>query len=245
MNLTEIENEKLMKGSRGMLMYLICKCCGSDEAINRKVKQGFEEIAYDGIIQWYDQSNSEKYGDSLPSLDEDHFIRGLETPRKGEQRFVKVQFPFNFDVGETFQSLFMPADSFFNGWDEAPEELEQSAIVTCKVKAIADSNEYFAWISVEVLDVRMLYELYQYYPDSCTSEPLEQFDVELSRLQSVQFRYRNWEYYDWNAQGDVGEWKLIYTDNNGVRHLILMGEWDFHNSNVYCGNIVKKGKSSF
>ena len=43
-----------------------------------------------------------------------------------------------------------------------------------------------------------------------------------------------------NAQGDCGEWKLIYQAEKEMRHLILLGEWSFHGRDVSIGNIVNE-----
>lgn len=216
-----------------MKLQLKCKCCGEAANINRTIwANGFSDLAYDDICEWSD------FSENPPELEEDHWERAVRVPEIGETRLIKVVFSFSFETGESFKLLFRPAWSFFNGWEEYPEELEQSAIVTCKLTSIKESNEYSAWATVRIEDVIMLKDICKRYPEQYTENRLEDFDV--TRVQFEDLQYQNWEYYSWNAQGDCGEWKLIYQDENGIRHLILLGEWSFHGRDVYIGNIVNE-----
>lgn len=212
-------------------MQLKCKVCGEREQIDRTVRKGFADIAYDEIIQWSD------FYDNPPPLEETHWTRSNILPKIGEYRLVKVEFPFSFDIGEQFNALFTPAMSFFDGWEEYPEEIEQSAVVSCKLERVAAQNEYSAWISVKILKVIMFSDMYKVYPVIATRKALEAFDFP-ERINH--FTYKNWSYYSYSVQGDLGEWKLVFTDDAGIRHLVLMGVWDFHTHNIYCGNIINE-----
>lgn len=212
-------------------MQLKCKVCGQMAQTDRRVRAGLADIAYDEIIQWSD------FDDHPPSLKETHWTRSSTLPKMGERRLVWVEFPFSFETGEQFNALFMPAMSFFNGWEDYPEDIERSAVVFCRFERIADKDEYSAWIWVEVLKVTMLSELHRVYPAVPSGEALEAFDFS---AKIHHFDYGSWACYSFNIQGDLGEWKLIFTDDTGIRHLVLMGVWDFHTHLVYCGNIVNK-----
>ena len=83
----------------------------------------------------------------------------------------------------------------------------------------------------------MLPDLYKYYPEQVKPDLFEKYEP--SDIRPSSCVYQNWFYDQWNIQGDLGEWKLFFTDDSGKQHLILMGKWDFHQDIIYIGNILK------
>ena len=158
-------------------------------------------------------------------------------PGLHEQCFLKVAYPFHGEPGEKFWFLYQPGLSFYNGWDEYPEELNQSAMIQCRFEKILTQNEYSATISVIITEVRMLRDLYQYYPEHVRPDLFEKFEP--SDVRPSSFSYQEWFHDEWNIQGDLGKWKLFFTDETGKQHLILMGRWDTHRDDIYIGNITE------
>ena len=189
---------------------------------------GFSELVYDGF-EWLEA------GESVPTLDEKIWTRSESVPKVGEKRFLKVSAPFNQDIGDCFNMLFSPALSALNGWEDYPEELSDSAVVVCKFEGIVQSDEYRAWIEVSVEGVIPLEDLHKHYPCVETTDAVGYgFDLTLD------FRHERWEFYSYSAQGDFGEWRLVYVDDNGLRHIVLIGEYSMHKDFVCCGNVIRK-----
>ncbi|MGR6761766.1 hypothetical protein ACU1JV_07950 [Paenibacillus sp. T2-29] len=70
----------------------------------------------------------------IPDLNSEIWERALIPPTKGDLRKVQVYFPFHMSVGETFWTLFRPAYSHFNGWEEQPDEINFSAFINVDLK---------------------------------------------------------------------------------------------------------------
>lgn len=205
-----------------------CGVCGATPTLRKTPKAGFAMVAYDNCIEW---PWSE---DEVPTDREAGWMRLSTPPKVGDVHTVKATFPFNFEIGEEFWTLFMPALSYLNGWEYKPEEIPQSALVKCRVESIIEEKLKYAWIEVRVQDVMMLSDI----PDRLPAVSYdEQVDWTIAEFED-RLKYENWTYYDWNAQGDLGGWSLIYTDEAGVHHLILYAQWDFHEDTIYCGNII-------
>lgn len=211
------------------MLKLKCQVCGETSKIRSSIKEGFADVAYGDFIEWADFNNNP------PPLAEATWERSSVVPKKGQRRLLKVWFPFCFNEGDLFKTLYQPALSYLNGWEEYPDEIEESAIVTLKFHSTVDASEHFAWIYADITEVIMTGDLHKAYPETYSKAPIENFDVS---EKPVFFEYKNWTYCSWSAQSDLGQWKLIYKDSTGVKHLVLFGQWEFHQHNVYCGNIV-------
>ncbi len=196
--------------------------------------QCFQDYIY-CQAEWLDMSKQ-----SLPELKTDIFRRSDGFPKTGEKRYLKVSHPFCCKTGKNFKTLFQPAMSSVNGIGEPPEELEQSAVVTCQLDEILSKNDFCAWISVTVREVILLSELYQHYPAQVSPDLFEKFTSHNPHaVQLYSFSWQNWDYDSWTAQGDVGEWKLFFTDPDGTKHLILLYYWGNCDEILYIGNIIK------
>lgn len=192
-------------------------------------KYGFSGIAYD-IAEWSD------FTDDVPALGEDIWLRSDNVPMIGEERIIHVISPFSFENNEKFELLFMPALSSLNGWEEYPDEIEKSAIVGCELAEIIEADDTEAWLKVKVVSVVMLSEL----AEKCSPKNLDMLP-ERSMLRDYQYttKHENWEYSTFDAQGDIGSWELAFTDDSGVRHLVIYAEWGDHYNYVYYGNYVE------
>lgn len=174
-------------------------------------------------------------GEPVPPLDEHIWLRSVEMPQVGERRLIKVDAPFKADIGDRLSLLYLPANSFFNGWEEAPEELELSAVVCGTFEKVICNDDFCAFIKVVVEEVIPFPKLHMHYPRKKIPSLFESGYGEYSKLV---FTWKNWEYYSFDAQGDVGDRRLIFTDDEGKRHLVLFGEWSMHDDFVHCGNAV-------
>ena len=207
------------------MLQLKCRICGQPAEISRFFPESYRGIAFD-FMEWSD------FIDDHPYLNEQIWPRSETPPCIGEKRIVKVSFPFCFRIGDEFNVLFQPALSFFNGWDEHPDEIESSAIVSCRFLSVLDSNENEAWIEIAILSVIMLTDLL----DVCPEYPIPSvfsFDG-----YNYVFKSNCWTFCSWSAEGDIGEWTLLYTDKNGTLHELLSAHSEFHHSHIYYGNIT-------
>ena len=209
-------------------LYFPCKACGKPIELNKDPEPGFSIIAYDEMLEWSD------FTKDVPPLNENIWCRSEALPKKGEKRIVKAHFPFHFQTGEVFWTLFQPAQSFFNGWDEHPEELDKSGIVSCRFESILEKSEECAWIEVTVTEVIALKDISSRFPVFAYDG---RFDWLINNA-DMQYEYKNWTFYSWSAQGDLGEWILIYKDKQEIQHIILYSKWDYHASDLHCGNII-------
>lgn len=208
-----------------------CKCCGQIVDEKPRFVAGLSEFAYNA--EWLEA------GEPVPPLEERFWARADALPKAGERRVIKVGFytPFNSELGERFNVLFQPANSALNGWSEAPEEIERSAIVSGVFEKIVSADEFQAFIEISVTRVTPLSELCR-RPFRKT-ESL--FAGGFGKNVELEFAWRNWEYYSFDAQGDCGDWRLVFTDGEGVRHLILLCDWGWHGGHILFGNSVAAG----
>lgn len=216
-----------------MQLHFKCRVCGSTKLIKPDSRyQCFQDYTY-CQAEWMDMTHP------LPELETNIFWRSDEIPQIGEKRFLKIRHPFCGETGKNFRTLFQPALSSVNGIGEPPEELEQSAVVTCQLDEILEKNDFCAWVSVTVREVLLLSELYRHYPEQASPDLFEKFQERGSAVQTYPFSWQNWDYDSWTMQGDVGEWKLFFTDPNGKKHLILLYYWGSCDEILYIGNIIK------
>lgn len=210
-----------------------CNACKKYVEMNKKTANSFTDWAYYNCIEWSD------FTDDVPDLSEQHWIRSDLTPIVNEMRIVRVHKPFDEKIGNEFFALYEPALLFFNGWDDSPkEEIRKCAVVKCRFEKILVSGEYSAWISVSVKKVMLLHELYSYYENTVTDTPIDEFKGISESNYNIIFQNDEWLVTSWDAQGDCGETKWIYTDECGVRHLVMQQWFDFHEDIIYFGNVT-------
>ena len=212
-----------------MRLSFTCKACRKTEQLQKTVLKGFEIIAYDNIVEWLDILKD------VPAINERIWARALAIPLCSELRPALVRFPFNFELGEHFWTLFMPAWSYLNGWRDYPHEISDSAIVKCRFENIITQSDDCAWVNLYVTEVIPL-------PTLCEKFPAVVCNKYLNGIKEIEshevFEYKDWIEYSWSAQGDCGAWGLLYKSNIDNYHMVLYCEWGFHYSNVYCGNII-------
>ncbi|WP_236841345.1 hypothetical protein [Brevibacillus formosus] len=86
--------------------------------------------------------------------------------------------------------MYTPVLSSFNGWDSHPEEIEQSSFVQCSIERIIERNEFKAWLCVKILDVWMIEDYNERFPERDGSTGyLEGFEM---FGDPYIFNYRNW-----------------------------------------------------
>ncbi|MCM1288950.1 MAG: hypothetical protein NC240_11635 [Clostridium sp.] len=210
-----------------------CSACNKYVETNKEVIGSFVNWGYYNCVEW---SN---FADDVPDLSEQNWIGSERTPIANELRTVRVRKPFDEKIGNEFFTLYEPAPLFFNGWNNATkEELQNCAVVKCKFEKILASDEYRAWISVSIKKVLPLHTLCNYYENTVTNAPIDKFeDISESKCDRV-FQNDEWLIMAWDAEGDCGESKWIYTDECGVRHLVMQMYFDFHEDIIYLGNVT-------
>lgn len=210
-------------------MIFKCRCCNQIVDEKPRFIEGLSKFAYNA--EWLEA------GAPVPQLEERFWLHANALPKAGERRIIKVGFytPFNSEIGDSFNVLFLPANSALNGWDNAPEELERSAIVSCVFEKVVSSDEYQAFVEISVNRVIPLPKLCERHPRQRISKL---FAGGFGEHLKLDFTWKNWEYYSFDAQGDCGDWRLIFTDGEGVRHLLLQCDWGWHGGYVLFGNAV-------
>ncbi len=208
-------------------MIFKCRCCGETVDEIPKLTAGMSELIFEP--EWLAK------GEDVPPLGKDIWLRSDEFPQVGERRIVKVGAPFKADIGESVSFLYLPANAALNDWDSAPEELELSAVVYGTFVKVLSSDLYAAWIEIVIEEVIPFPEVYRHYPCRKVSSL---FEGGFGEYTDLDFRWDNWDYYMFTAQGDCGEWRLIFTDSEGVRHLVMFYEYGIHEGYVQVGNAV-------
>ncbi|MDU5145798.1 MAG: hypothetical protein E6230_26875 [Paenibacillus dendritiformis] len=205
-----------------------CRACKQVAEKNELDSRGFDIVAYEDMMDWSD------FSQSVPGLDEQIWQRTITAPSKGEMKKVQVYFPFHMSVGETFWTLFRPALSSFNGWEEHPDEIGSSALVKCRFESILSKNEEKAWITLAIKEVLPLTEICDKLPEKEGAGYLDGFKMFGA---SYVMKYNEWILFDAGAQGDLGIWALV-RQHSKKSSLVAYGEWGFHSSLVYCANKV-------
>ena len=208
-----------------------CKCCKEYHEIDRKIPAGYQGWCYT-CMEWLAPD------ETMPPLSQERGWSRSETmPKIGETWKLRLQNPFHENVGGICYIDYASALQFFNGYDTA-EEVDSSAIVQCRLERILEADDYAAWAEFTVLDVIPYRELASRFPAYETSEPLESFAG--GQCKNTNLDAPPWKLVFWTAQGDVGESKYIFCDENGVRHLVLHLDECGWAEAMYFGNIVQK-----
>lgn len=206
-----------------------CPACKGIADKAPKENDRFEICGIEEVAEWSDFAP-----DEIPALDERIWARSEQLPQPGELKAVRVSHPFHMSIGETFWTLFLPALSHFNGWDSHPEEINGSGFVQCTLERILERGENQAWVALRIKRTISLPEMDAVLPQRDGSgylEPLGWYgepDV---------FRHGEWTFFSVSAQGNLGVWALI-RQRKSANLLVAMGEWEFHSSLVFGGNLV-------
>ncbi len=207
-----------------------CPTCGNDTKNEISGYLEFSIAGYDDVVLWSDLASE------IPQANESGWwSRSDKLPQIGEERVVNVRHPFNEALNGEFWTLYTPALSSINGWDEHPEEIEQSAFIKCRATNILAQTETEGWVQVEVMDCIRLNEVTRKFSAKNEPHPLFQriFEFPSRIIQS----FGKWQLYQGNAQGDLGNWLLIELVNDKP-HVVAIGEWSFHQNVAYLGNVV-------
>lgn len=221
-------------------MNFLCSCCKSritNDDRNRHLIEGagIHSIGYD--LAWMECAKEEL---SLPP-DKRKWVHTDEVPVVGERRILKVTAPFDEQPGNTFTTVFEPWQMYLNGWDsaESPVDINKACAALCRFDEVLCLDDFSAIISVTVLKTIPLDLLYKVIPETVTDD---RFFEEFGGGQKVFTEYEDKHllYRTWNAQGDVSQMQLIYTDDNEIRHEVLTSRCAMHDDFYYFGNIVNK-----
>lgn len=216
-------------------LFFKCSCCKRSIRMEKETKGYFSNWAYHYGVEWSD------FQEDVPAFSEEDWKRSETTPAVKERRTLYVQKPFDERIGNEFWILFEPALCSLNGWDDIEEsEIEKCALIRCKLSKILKRNEYEAWVVVDVKEVILVRELYQYF-DTCIADvDISVFDGIPEKICYTIYENDRWIVTCWDAQGDCGEYKWIYIDENGTKHLVMQSWFDFDSSVIYVGNIIQK-----
>ena len=212
-----------------------CKACKEYAEPDRSVYEGFVDWAY-RCAEWSD------FDENVPPLDQDIFLRKKTLPKTGMMYSIKVAKPFDEMIGNNVNINFVPALAYINGFGDSPDDINNSAIVRCRIDKIIAKDEFSAWIRVLVTDITLYSELYKKHRPSPTDKTLEAFS-HYRECDWTELSTDRWKVVSWTGQGDIGEEKIIYIDDNNVRHLVAMGYYDFHQEIMYLGNVVENTKN--
>ncbi|MDE7365563.1 MAG: hypothetical protein K2N27_11940 [Ruminococcus sp.] len=213
-----------------------CKVCQNIIEMKKEIHGDFSDWAYD-CAEWSD------FKENVPELSERYWERSECTPVVNENRTILVYKPFDEKIGNEFWLLYEPALLYLNGWEGYPEEdIRKCAVVRCRFEKILVSDEYSAWIVVNVQQVVFLHELYKYYEEVMTDIPIDEFEGIPKTKCMKGFQNDKWLEIYWTAQGDCGDNKWIYTDEYGMRHLVMQMSYGFDDSVLYIGNITELKK---
>lgn len=185
--------------------------------------------AYDYVFEWSDFTNY------IPDLEENKWNRTVEIPKVGSTMIVKATNPFDFYIGDKLWTLFQPALSYLNGWEDVMNEIDESAMVKCLFESVIVRNTKSAWIKVKILDLVELKDIPDRFTLKKDCNSLNEFWIydDISR-----YEYNNWFLFNVNQQGNWGIWALIKkTTDFYIR--VLFGEWLMSSRDfIYIGNVV-------
>ena len=213
------------------------KCRVCDEYVEPyRRNEGFVDWAY-RCAEWTD------FDENVPPLDQDIFLRKETLPKTGEFYSIKVSKPFDEMIGNTVNIDFVPDMAHLNGFGDSPDDINNSAVVRCKIVKIIAKDEFSAWIRVLVTDVTLYSELHKKYRPSSTDKTLEAYSYDKG-CDWVELSTNRWKVASWTGQGDIGEENIIYIDDDNVRHLVAMGYFDSHQEILYLGNVIENKEVS-
>ena len=222
-------------------MNFLCRCCKSRITKGNRTPQMIESAGIHDVgyrVEWMEEP--EGNAQSVP-VHERQWIYSNQQPVIGEDRILKVEKPFDENIGDEFTTIFEPFEMFMNGWDcaESPEDIDKVCAVRCRFDEVLRADDFSAFITVRVLNVVPLHRLYEVIPETVTDYPFFE-DFGICEKVWTEYEDEHRLYREWNAQGDVGQEQLICTDDNGIRHEVLTSEWDMHDDFYYFHNLVNK-----
>lgn len=219
-------------------MNFVCTCC--KQRVEKKnhpkwiIGAGIHDIAYH--MPWVEFNENEM---DLPIDKRKWFISDVP-PEVGNKRILRVQIPFDEESGGIFTNIFETAQMYLNGWEFAdhPEDIYKASAVLCRLDEVIWSDDFSAFINVEILNVVPFSQLYKVIPETVTDYKIDDFGKD----EEIQTEYEDEHllYRYWSAQGDVGQVQLVYTEDNGKRHEVMNSWQSWHEDFYYLVNIVDK-----
>ena len=157
-----------------------------------------------------------------------------EAPAAGAEHWLAVGKPFHAALEQDIWCLYQPPLSYYNGWDDRPDELVRSALARCKVLALRDVRTYSAIVHVRVTEVIAFPRIGERFPvgETIGVSLLEQI-VPPVRRQAA--RLGAFSYLDFNLESDVGTWAVIERRQDR-EFLVVAGEWGWHEDHLFAGN---------
>jgi len=208
----------------------------------RHAPEGFSGWSYPYMV-WSD------FTDEVPPLSKKRNFFDSEEwhsdviPQSGQTRTVKVCFPFEEKIGNEFYMDYTPKPDDLDD-SKSADDFERSAVVRCRFTELLVANDYEAWIKVLVLEVIMFRQLVTVCDAYETDKPLTDFGGCLGVGSGIDCREDcsegPWKAITLDAQSDVTEEKVFFTDENGVCHLVWMNENPYNELISYFGNVIQK-----
>jgi len=171
--------------------------------------------------------------ESLPALNQKEWERSYIKPIAGSRRIVRVTYPFYAREGIPFWILHQPDLSYFNGWDEYPEEIEKSSFAKCELIRVIHKDDYHGFIEINIIEAINIEDIGSLIKFKSAEIPLYIFNSQ--RITSV--KHKNWIYIDGNNEGDCGYWMLV-RENGENLNMYLYGEWGFDFEAVSAANVL-------
>lgn len=206
----------------------ICRACQLDTgSVLPRTPSWAAHWGFAGCIRWLPEPPAVG-SDTLPPL------CLPEAPSPGEEHWLCVRMPFHAALDHEIWCLYQPPLSYYNGWEDRPDELARSALARCKVLGLRDVRADSALVHVLVGDALAFPEIGERFPvgETIGALLLEQ-TVPPVRRHAV--RQGNFSYLSADLEGDVGAWAVIETRRNR-EFLIVAGEWGWHEDHLFAGN---------
>lgn len=206
----------------------VCKACGLDTGtVVPRIPSWAALWGLAGCLRWLAEA---------PAADAEALspLCLPAAPSPGETHWLSVGEPFHAVRGGEFLCLYLPPLSHYNGWENQPDEIGQSALVRCKAVSFRNVTDRSALAEIRIRDVLTLPGIAERLPvgEPITATLLDQI-VSPARRQVV--RCGSFSHLSMNFEGDLGAWAVVET--RGDREfLIVAGEWGWHEDFLFAGN---------
>ena len=192
--------------------------------ISQKVQamDGFVGWAYDDCVKFAEKR------ETAPSLT-DALILTETTPQIGERRYVLVRYPFMASLGDSINILY-----------------GTKAVIHGTFERILCQDEEKAWIEMKITQVDALGDLVRRYPPVVSQTMSDEVYWLVNSMDAgdsvpgveLYVRKDSWEYVMMETTTGMGNWFLLYHDQEGEYHLILYGVYDQDWEFVQFGNCI-------
>ena len=172
-------------------------------------------------IEWSD------FNDLKGIPESKYWERSESPPKKDEIRIISIP---SEKIERQFYGIFEPALSFFNGWDEHPEEIDLHRIYKAEIIETLFENEEEKWVKIKILDSKKLFEVDFLEQHTTSSVFVENYDPD------YYFEYKKWLCVNFSGEGDIGYEFLFYQNNNNFK-LVYQFEWFFSDDKTFIHNI--------